>query len=48
MMWDVQSHSITPGSRNDLESGCLSQAAKIKNTVFFALIIVLNYGHKQC
>ena len=41
-MLDAQSHSIMWQSRNDLESWCLSQAAKTKNTVFFAPIIVLD------
>ena len=38
IMWDVQSHSITGRSRNDLKSGYFSRT---KNTVFFAQIIVL-------
>ena len=33
---------------NDMESGCLWQAAKTKNTVFLAPIIVLKKGHIQC
>ena len=34
-MWDVQSHSITWRSRNDLEKGCLTQAAKTKKYSIF-------------
>ena len=34
-MWDVQSHSITWRSRNDLEKGCLTQAAKTKKCSIF-------------
>ena len=34
-MWDVQSHSITRRSKNDLKSWCLSQAAKAKKYSVF-------------